>query len=443
MDKMPLKAKMYLSFIYVLTLISLCIFINNGSLRIYDVDYKGAIFFIIFIIFTESFVVILKDVAFSTGFAPTLACYILYGPAIAIIVTLIGFSFRVLKSNGKYIYILNTPIYKTLYNYCTFILLIIYSNYFCMLSGGNLIFDTTNNIFTYLPQLFIFCLVYFIINTSMIAALFSCLTNKNFFFVFAKQMRMILISNLAMAPFGLIIAYLYYTNSIVGVFMFLCPVMLAKFTFLLYAESKEKYVQTIDVLTRAIEARDNYTEGHSQRVADISGSIAKEMKYSEWKREQLKIAALMHDVGKIGIDDAILNKPGKLTDEEYDVIKRHPVIGYNILKDVKDLEPVLDLVKYHHERYDGKGYPEGKTVDELGIDVFIIQLADSIDAMSTDRPYRKALSEGEIVSELIRCCGTQFHPKVVEAYLKTKGIDMQTLIREKEEAEKKGDCLCS
>jgi HD superfamily phosphohydrolase YqeK len=311
-----------------------------------------------------------------------------------------------------------------------------------VLSGGKQIFNATSNIFTYLPQLIIFCLIYFIINTIIIAALFSCLSNKNFLFVFTNEMRLVLISNLAMAPFGLIIAYLY-TNSIMGVFMFLCPVMLAKFTFSLYAETKEKYVQTINVLTRAMEVRDKYTEGHSQRVADIVDSIAKTMKYSDWKREQLKIAALMHDVGKIGIDDAILKKPGRLTDEEYEAIKRHPVIGYNILKDVKDLESVLDLVKYHHERYDGKGYPDGKAAGELSMDVFIIQLADSIDAMATDRPYRKALSEDNIISEIMNCSGTQFHPKVVEAYLKTKGIDMQSLIKEKAEAERKGDTLCS
>jgi len=442
MDKMPLKAKIYLSFVYIFTMISIYIFINSGYLRVDGIDYKGTIIFIILTMLTESLVVIFKNAVFSTGFATTLACYILFGPSITIIVTVIGFSFRILKLNGRCIHILNTPIYKTLYNYCTFTLLILYSSYFYTLSGGMQVFNANSNIFTYLPQLLIFCLVYFIINTMIISGLFSCLSNKNFFYILANNIRLGLFSNLAMAPFGLIIAYLY-SNSIIGVLMFLCPVILAKFTFSLYVESKDKYVQTVDVLTRAVEARDKYTEGHSQRVAEISEMIAKKLKYSDWKLEQLKIAALMHDVGKIGIDDAILNKPGKLTEDEYEAIKNHPVIGYNILKDVKDLEPVLDLVKYHHERYDGKGYPEGKTVDELGIDVFIIQLADSIDAMSTDRPYRKALSEGEIVSELIRCCGTQFHPKVVEAYLRTKGIDMQTLIKEKEEAEKKGDRLCS
>ena len=130
------------------------------------------------------------------------------------------------------------------------------------------------------------------------------------------------------------------------------------------------------------------------------------------------MAALLHDVGKIGIDDQILNKPGKLTVEEFDTIKTHPQIGYNILKDIKNLENILPIVHYHHERYDGKGYPDGKKAEELSLDVFIVQLADSIDAMSTDRPYRKALHPDVVIEEVKKHSGTQFHPKVVEAYFK-------------------------
>jgi len=168
----------------------------------------------------------------------------------------------------------------------------------------------------------------------------------------------------------------------------------------------------------AIEARDVYTQGHSKRVAEISASIAKELKYSERKIEQLSMASLLHDVGKIGIDDHILNNPGKLSDEEFNIIKKHPLIGYNILKDIKNLENILPIVRHHHERYDGKGYPDGKRVDELSLSVFIVQLADSIDAMATDRPYRKALSHDVIIEELKKHSGSQFHPEVVEAYFK-------------------------
>jgi len=202
--------------------------------------------------------------------------------------------------------------------------------------------------------------------------------------------------------------------------LFLFPILLARYTFSLYIEAKSKYVETVDVLMRAMEARDKYTEGHTKRVGELAKLIATELKYNQWKIDELYMAALLHDVGKIGIDDAILNKPGKLTDEEFNIIKTHPEIGYNIIKDLKDSEKINFIVRYHHERYDGKGYPEGKKPEELNLDVFIIQLADSIDAMATDRPYRRALAEDDIIKEVKANSGSQFHPQVVEAYLSVK-----------------------
>jgi putative nucleotidyltransferase with HDIG domain len=168
----------------------------------------------------------------------------------------------------------------------------------------------------------------------------------------------------------------------------------------------------------AMEARDKYTQGHTKRVGELASTIAAELKYNQWKIDEIYMAALLHDVGKIGIEDSILNKPGKLTEEEFMKIKSHPEIGYNILKDIKDSEKVRFIVRHHHERYDGNGYPDKKKADELNLDVFIIQLADSIDAMSTDRPYRKALTEEQILNEIKNNKGSQFHPDVVDAYLK-------------------------
>lgn len=219
-------------------------------------------------------------------------------------------------------------------------------------------------------------------------------------------------------PFALILALLYKQYAYVGVLLFIFPIMLARYTFSLYADTKSQFTDTVDALMRAMEARDKYTEGHAQRVAELVGIIAKELKYNDWTIEKLNIASLLHDVGKIGIDDSILNKPGKLSDEEYSIIKSHPVIGYNILKDVKNLREIVEIVKHHHERYDGKGYPDGTVGDELKLDAYIVQLADSVDAMTTDRPYRKALPPEKVISEIEKNSGTQFHPKVVDAYLK-------------------------
>jgi putative nucleotidyltransferase with HDIG domain len=267
-------------------------------------------------------------------------------------------------------------------------------------------------------QTILFCIIVFIINNLIISVLCSLSTGKNVVYSFISNYELLLINILAVAPFGVILTIVFEQYKYLGVLLLLGPIILIKYTFSLYIDSKSKYVQTVDALMRAMEARDKYTEGHSQRVASLASSIAKELGYNEWKIEQLNIASLLHDVGKIGIDDSILNKPGKLTEEEFEAIKKHPEIGYNILKDINGLKNIVSIARYHHERYDGKGYPSGKSADELDFDVFIVQLADAVDAMTTDRPYRKALSEDEILNEVKKHSGTQFHPKVVEAYLR-------------------------
>ncbi|MEK6264810.1 MAG: HD-GYP domain-containing protein, partial [Clostridium sp.] len=287
--------------------------------------------------------------------------------------------------------------------------------YFYLLCGGSFLID---NLSSYVHQIFLFCLVFFIVDFLIFSIVTALMTNKDIFYVFIGNIRLIILNILVMAPFGIILAYVYNEFAYGGVIIVLVPIVLTKYTFSLYIQSKSQYVETVDALMLAMEARDKYTEGHSQRVAELSTSIAKELKYNDLKIEQLNMAALLHDVGKIGIDDLILNKPGKLTTEEYDIIKTHPLIGYNILKDIKNLKIILPIIRNHHERYDGKGYPDAKGPEEISIDVFIVQLADAIDAMTTDRPYRKALNSEMVIEEVKKCSGSQFHPKVVEAYFK-------------------------
>jgi HD-GYP domain-containing protein (c-di-GMP phosphodiesterase class II) len=247
--------------------------------------------------------------------------------------------------------------------------------------------------------------------------MFSLLQSKSIVYTLVINIKLSILNGIAMIPFAIILALLFKQYTYLGVVFFIFPIMLARYTFSLYINSKSQYTDTVDALMRAMEARDKYTEGHAQRVAELVKEIAKELKYNDWTIDKLNIASLLHDVGKIGIDDCILNKPGKLTDEEYDIIKSHPEIGYGILKDVKNLKDIIHIVKHHHERYDGKGYPDGMSGDELNLDVYIVQLADCVDAMTTDRPYRKALTLEQVISELENNSGTQFHPKVVDAYL--------------------------
>jgi HD-GYP domain-containing protein (c-di-GMP phosphodiesterase class II) len=181
---------------------------------------------------------------------------------------------------------------------------------------------------------------------------------------------------------------------------------------------EEAHFETINSMSEAIEARDEYTKNHGDRLVEYATSIAAKLGLNEIVIRDIKYGAVLHDVGKIGIRDSVLNKPGKLTDEEYKEIKKHPEIGFNLLKKIKFLAPVANIVLHHQERYDGKGYPEGLKGDSIPIGSRIISVIDTFDAMTTDRPYRKALPKEKALQEIKKCSGTQFDPKIVNVFLK-------------------------
>ncbi len=171
------------------------------------------------------------------------------------------------------------------------------------------------------------------------------------------------------------------------------------------------FEQTAEALAGAIDAKDTYTHGHSTRVAALSRQIAKEAGFPDKDCDQVYFAALLHDVGKIGVSNAIINKPGKLTDEEFEQIKLHPILGYQILSSIKE-SPYLSIgAHYHHERFDGKGYPDGLAGEAIPEIARIIAVADAYDAMSSSRSYRGKLSKQNIRDELMRGSGAQFDPR--------------------------------
>ncbi len=177
------------------------------------------------------------------------------------------------------------------------------------------------------------------------------------------------------------------------------------------------YLQTVMALARAVEANDVYTRNHCQRVMEIACVIAENMGYSKSYIEVLRYAAILHDIGKIGIPTGILNKGGALTKQEFEIIKNHPVIAYNILKDVEFLKGGLEAILQHHERYDGNGYPYGLKGAEICEHAKILCVADAFDAMTNDRPYRKGMSVEEALSEIERCSGSQFDPKIAAIFI--------------------------
>lgn len=189
------------------------------------------------------------------------------------------------------------------------------------------------------------------------------------------------------------------------------------------SQYKKLSEQSLLAITRAVEAKDLYTKGHSERVAKYSEMIARKMGYSDDDAKTLYIMALMHDVGKIGIPDAIINKPGALTDEEFKIIKSHPVIGADILKEVDAFEKISEIALNHHERVDGKGYPNGLTGNEISDEVAIVSVADAYDAMTSQRSYRDIMEQAEVRAEIKKGIGTQFKKQQAEAMLEIIDAD--------------------
>jgi putative nucleotidyltransferase with HDIG domain len=186
----------------------------------------------------------------------------------------------------------------------------------------------------------------------------------------------------------------------------------------LYQELEELFLGAVKSLTDAVDAKSPWTRGHSERVTAYAMAIGRELGLSETQMKTLRLAGLLHDVGKIGTYDAILDKPDRLTPEEFALVKQHPDKGARIIEDIKQLRDVAEVIRYHHERMDGKGYPYGVKGEAIPLLSRILAVADSFDSMTTDRPYRPAPGEEYAVKELRRCAGTQFDPRVVEAFLR-------------------------
>jgi len=191
------------------------------------------------------------------------------------------------------------------------------------------------------------------------------------------------------------------------------------------AEQAEKirasFLNAMTALAYALEAKDKYTSGHSQREAEIAVAIAKEMGLPEESIDKIRLAGLLHDIGKIGVRESVLNKPSRLTDEEFQYVQKHSEIGEHILAPIADDEEILRLVRYHHEHYDGSCYPDRLEYDQIPLGARILAISDAYEAMTSERPYRKAMSNKAAYTEIECGKGTQFDPEIADAFLGNRG----------------------
>ncbi|MDQ2910461.1 MAG: HD-GYP domain-containing protein [Actinomycetota bacterium] len=177
----------------------------------------------------------------------------------------------------------------------------------------------------------------------------------------------------------------------------------------------------LSMLSRAIEARDPYTRGHSTRVTALAEAVACRLGWGEDRLASLRVGGPLHDIGKLAVSDEVLCKEGGLDDHELAQIREHPKIGAKLLLRVAALREAIPYVLYHHERWDGTGYPSGKAGEEIPVEARVLAIADAFDAMTSDRPYRRALTRGEALAEVERCAGTQFDPEIARVFLEVFG----------------------
>ncbi len=423
MPKLSIKIKTYIAMICIIAALVLIYLLNIHSIPSINV----LVFWSILAIIAESLLIELPSGAgISVGFAIGLASLITGGPLLASIVTATSFIFRIVKtSDNKFIHLFNVPFYKTIFNVAQSIIV-------AGISG--MIYKYIYNYSSPEKQgisfiaIFSTLVVYMFLNTLIVSRLFSFILNKSFFKMWMNYLKIMFPSSLAVAALGIIIALSYLGYGFGAVLLFFGPLLLARYSFKMYLDLRHVYMESIQVLTKTIEAKDSYTQGHTLRVQEYALKLAKAIDLTEKQIENVKTAALLHDIGKIGIDDNILKKPDKLTEDEYKLIQKHPLIGVEILKDVDFLKDVINIIKYHHERYDGKGYPEGIMGEDIPIEALILSIADVFDAMTSDRPYRNALPIEIALSEIENSAGKQLHPKLSKVFVQ--------LIRNEIEGEK-------
>ena len=347
-----------------------------------------------------------------------LMTYLTYGTAQAIFIyalsSLVTFSHS--EEEGRRVScIYNTSPVKSLFNIGSVVIAVAVPAFVCDLTGwqaGQFIY----------PQILlvtvIFAALTFLVNALIMMGLFSMIDGLSRYE--ALHMLLGLIPNvLPVMPLGYVMAlFLRQENGVLLVLFMLLPLLLARHGWKLYVDSINQQQRLVDALNASMEARDAYTSGHARRVSEYAMMIAREMGISGRDIYTLQRGALLHDVGKVGVSDTVLLKPGKLTPEERKHIETHPVVGANITTQVEFDADIIDMVRHHHERFDGTGYPDKLKGEAISRNARILAVADSLDAMLSDRPYRKGMEKEKALGLIREASGTQFDPVVVEALMR-------------------------
>ena len=350
------------------------------------------------------------------GFPIDFVVILVYGPATAIIVTSFGvFIGEIIEGKTRW--------YKIVFNMAQYTLSAGIAGMVYQELGGVV---GAVNLTNYIVPAAICAIIYFLINSNLFMIVVSLAEEIPILSVWKKRIKGTIATYIALVPMGFVMAMVYVSIGIWGIILFFFPLILARRSFELYTKMRKVYLETIRALAAAIDAKDPYTKGHSERVAATAVALAQELNLSDRDIENIEYTALLHDIGKIGIADSILGKKDSLTSQEFDKIKEHTIMGANIIEPVDFLKNSYRAIYHHHEKYNGEGYPDGIKSEDIPILARIIAVADAYDAMSSDRPYRKKLDKDKILKELKDQSGEQFDPEVVKVLI-------SVLDREREE----------
>ena len=435
-ERLPRRALAYVLLIFAMGLFSIAVFAPQLNTD----DLIGfAVFGVLAIAFGRTRVPIYGDTAVSIGMVGDFAVAFLWGPAGAVIVSPFAAMATDLAGGGAW--------YKRLFNVGSVIVVNVATAGMIHALVGVVGPDLPHSGWL-IPIGLGGILLYYLMNISLVTAAVSLATRTSIFAVWREKFEWLLPHYVVFGMLGLALAVAYDGLGYVGLLAFIAPPLMMRFSIKQYIDKtaqnveelnkrnrelqkanheilgmaetlRETYDGTLEALVSALDARDRETKGHSIRVAKYMMEIALRMGIEPGTEEwvDMQRGGLLHDIGKIGVSDSILHKPGPLTDEEWVDMKRHPKIGHDMLTEIGFLSGASVIVMAHHERFDGKGYPRGLTADEIPIGARIFVLADTFDAMTSDRPYRAALSVEASREEIITCSGTQFDPRCVQAFL--------------------------
>ncbi len=366
--------------------------------------------------------------AIDMSFMCLFACMLLFGPCTTAAMILVStpFTFETERGEGRhFLTMLNMSPIKTLFNMGNPILSVLVAGWVFRLLGG--VPGDISLPGVLLPAA-VFVALVILLNSSILFALLSLNGQVSFLRALRSDVVQLLPTFFCSAPIGFFMAFLMKMPS--GAYLailFMLPLMLARYAFKLYLANRQSYYNLLRTLMAAVEAKDECTNGHSKRVELYAGIVARQMNIPLKQQELITTAALLHDIGKIGINDMILNKPGALTPEERAVIQTHPAIAVNILADSDIGQEVRDIILHHHEYYDGRGYPDGTKGDEISILCYILSTVDAFDVITSDRPYRKGRSYDAAEKILLEESGKQFHPDCVRALVAAKEEILQVM----------------